>query len=365
MFAERPLPAAVLASLRGRAAHEAPRSSILGTPTGARRGRDGKRSALARARFQAPRYLPRRGGASRGVGSPRAGRAQRSRRARRDPGGDPARSNDAAARSDAALDAADGSPGDGSGTERASPAGGSDAAARLPDGAVPAAANDAPVCDACPACDDACDVPGCATCRDADGDDAKGALATTEGGGGGGWVGRRVVGGSGDASSSGMGPSRVDFAERGLASNIRRVAVTAEMAAEAARAARLAAANPHRDGWGHRDGGPLGDDDASASRPRRHRFTCCQVARRRRGGDLWLVAGGEVFDATLFMNDHPVGPLPMLRGKWRDNTEDMEMHSAAARRAWRKLRVGTLRRCPKRGFGEFKPPRSRPSPGAR
>ena len=72
----------------------------------------------------------------------------------------PARSNDAAARSDAALDAADGSPGDSSGTERASPAGGSDAAARLPDGAVPAAANDAPVCDACPACDDACDVPG-------------------------------------------------------------------------------------------------------------------------------------------------------------------------------------------------------------
>ena len=315
--------------------------------------------ARSRARGFKPRDTFHVEEAHRAASGPLAPDAPNDRDARGEtPAETPARSNDAAARSDAALDAADGSPGDGSGTERASPAGGSDAAARLPDGAVPAAANDAPVCDACPACDDACDVPGCATCRDADGDDAKGALATTEGGGGGGgWVGRRVVGGSGDASSSGMGPSRVDFAERGLASNSRRVAVTAEMAAEAARTARLAAANPHRDGWGHRDGGPLGgDDDASASRPRRHRFTCCQVARRRRGGDLWLVAGGEVFDATLFMNDHPVGPLPMLRGKWRDNTEDMEMHSAAARRAWRKLRVGTLRRCPKRGFGEFKPP---------
>jgi cytochrome b involved in lipid metabolism len=36
---------------------------------------------------------------------------------------------------------------------------------------------------------------------------------------------------------------------------------------------------------------------------------------------LWLVSNGFVYDATLFMHDHPVGPLPMLRGAGRDNTE--------------------------------------------
>ena len=52
------------------------------------------------------------------------------------------------------------------------------------------------------------------------------------------------------------------------------------------------------------------------------------------GGRALLVAHGVVYDATLFLADHPVGPLPILRGLARDNTEDMQMHSAAAQRAW-------------------------------
>ena len=85
-------------------------------------------------------------------------------------------------------------------------------------------------------------------------------------------------------------------------------------------------------------------------------LTCCQVMRHRHEGSLWLVANGRVYDATLFMYDHPVGPAPMLRGSGRDNTEDMEMHSGAAQRAWRRLRIGHLVPCPAAGYGYFNPP---------
>ena len=88
-------------------------------------------------------------------------------------------------------------------------------------------------------------------------------------------------------------------------------------------------------------------------------FTCCMVERHRRAESLWLVANGHVYDATLFMHDHPVGPLPMLRGAGRDNTEDMEMHSGAAQHVWQKLKIGTLVKCPKRGYGCFHPPKER------
>ena len=71
---------------------------------------------------------------------------------------------------------------------------------------------------------------------------------------------------------------------------------------------------------------------------------------------MWLVSNGRVYDATLFMYDHPVGPAPMLRGSGRDNTEDMEMHSGAAQRAWRRLRIGHLVPCPAKGYGYFNPP---------
>ena len=71
-----------------------------------------------------------------------------------------------------------------------------------------------------------------------------------------------------------------------------------------------------------------------------------------------LVAQGFVYDASLFLMDHPVGPLPILRAVNRDNTQDMQMHSAAAQRVWHKLRVGVLKLCPANGFGEFKPPKS-------
>ena len=185
--------------------------------------------------------------------------------------------------------------------------------------AGPAGAGPGPgivACDACPACDDRCLVPGCAAC----------------------------------SGASARRTASTEDIERASTSG----GITAEMAAEAAAAAAAAAANPRRDGWGRVAGEHGGGGGA-----RLRSFTCCEVARHRRADSLWLVANGHVYDATLFMHDHPVGPMPMLRGAGRDNTEDMEMHSGAAQHAWQKLKIGTLVKCPRRGYGCFHPPKER------
>ena len=189
-------------------------------------------------------------------------------------------------------------------------------------------------CDACPSCDDACGVQNCATC--------------------GGPRGYRT----GDVEALNGGSYRM---------------APPEEVAAAVDIATAAAANPRRTGWGRSVG--AADDDAlnpklnlgtggllvagdTKGKKRRESvpLTCCQVRRHRHEGSLWLVANGRVYDATLFMYDHPVGPAPMLRGSGRDNTEDMEMHSGAAQRAWRRLRIGHLVPCPAAGYGYFNPP---------
>lgn len=104
------------------------------------------------------------------------------------------------------------------------------------------------------------------------------------------------------------------------------------------------------------DAESVGDLNKAKGRRDLRQFTYCQVLRHRNELSLWLVAKGQVFDATEFMHDHPVGPLPMLRGADRDNTEDMEMHSPAAHKVWKKLRIGHLKPCPKEGYGYFLPP---------
>ena len=187
-------------------------------------------------------------------------------------------------------------------------------------------------CDACLACGDACGVAGCATC---------GGVSTSA-------------------------DTDVELAERGCDG------ASAEAAEAAAEAAALAAANPRRDGWG-RDGASDSamrftmDDLSTLTRGagskektlKEKTFSCCEVLRRRKRGRALLVAHGVVYEATLFLADHPVGPLPILRGLARDNTEDMQMHSAAAQRAWGKLKIGVLRKCPNRAFGPFAPPKGK------
>ena len=97
---------------------------------------------------------------------------------------------------------------------------------------------------------------------------------------------------------------------------------------------------------------------------RSSRFTCCDIdrlrkrAREREGEEdekVWLVAHGNVYEASAFVRFHPAGREVMMRGAGRDNSEDFDMHSKRAREVWRELRVGELIQCPERGFGGYQP----------
>ena len=97
---------------------------------------------------------------------------------------------------------------------------------------------------------------------------------------------------------------------------------------------------------------------------RTSRFTCCDIdrlrkrAREREGEEdekVWLVAHGNVYEASAFVRFHPAGREVMMKGAGRDNSEDFDMHSKRAREVWRELRVGELIQCPERGFGGYQP----------
>ena len=97
---------------------------------------------------------------------------------------------------------------------------------------------------------------------------------------------------------------------------------------------------------------------------RSSRFTCCDIdrlrkrAREREGEEdekVWLVAHGNVYEASAFVRFHPAGREVMMKGAGRDNSEDFDMHSKRARDVWRELRVGELIECPERGFGGYQP----------
>jgi len=93
-------------------------------------------------------------------------------------------------------------------------------------------------------------------------------------------------------------------------------------------------------------------------------YTCCDIdrlrkhAREREGEEdekVWLVAHGNVYEASAFVQFHPAGRAVMMKGAGRDNSEDFDMHSKRAREVWRELRVGELVQCPEKGFGGYQP----------
>ncbi|CAK0880617.1 unnamed protein product, partial [Prorocentrum cordatum] len=70
------------------------------------------------------------------------------------------------------------------------------------------------------------------------------------------------------------------------------------------------------------------------------------ASRHARADDAWLVIGGEVFDVTPWLEDHPGGRMLLLSFAGRDATDAFESvgHSALARREMRRLRVGRVQR---------------------
>lgn len=155
------------------------------------------------------------------------------------------------------------------------------------------------VCDACPYCEDVCEVPWCNGCEDrrAHLEEMFGPLMPSTPGL------EKGCGGTGAAAGGGR---------------IRRVGSQGRMDAPA----------------------------LSRRYPRKSSYTPCEVRRRKLTGACWVVCQGWVYDVTDALEDHPGGKRSVLRNAGgRDCAEDFFFHSKAAKKQWRKYRIGSLTPC--------------------
>lgn len=85
-------------------------------------------------------------------------------------------------------------------------------------------------------------------------------------------------------------------------------------------------------------------------------FTRCQVQQHNSPESAWLVAGNDIYDATEYISMHPGGTNSILKkaGGVVDCTEDLNFHSKAGRKVWKKYHVGKLATCPYDGSSQTK-----------
>ncbi|CAB1100803.1 unnamed protein product [Ectocarpus sp. CCAP 1310/34] len=110
-------------------------------------------------------------------------------------------------------------------------------------------------------------------------------------------------------------------------------------------------------GAGARHGGETGAENGGGSRlklapvlsrryPRKSSYTLCEVRRRNITGACWVVSQGSVYDVTAALPDHPGGKRSVLKNAGgRDCAEDFFFHSRAAKKQWRQYRIGSLVAC--------------------
>lgn len=80
--------------------------------------------------------------------------------------------------------------------------------------------------------------------------------------------------------------------------------------------------------------------------PRKAGYTLCEIRRRKLTGACWVVCEGSVYDVTGALEDHPGGKRSILRNAGgRDCEEDFHFHSKAAKKQWRQYRIGSLLNC--------------------
>ncbi|CAM9996628.1 unnamed protein product [Ascophyllum nodosum] len=153
------------------------------------------------------------------------------------------------------------------------------------------------VCDACPCCEDVCEVDWCNNCDDrrAQLEEAYGPLMVSL---------SELQGGS-------VGTLRGGERIRRISSRNRLIA-------------------------------PV----LSRRYPRKSTYTLCEVRRRKITGACWVVCKGVVYDVTAALEDHPGGKRSILRNAGgRDCIEDFLFHSKAARKHWRRYKIGNLVAC--------------------
>jgi hypothetical protein len=162
------------------------------------------------------------------------------------------------------------------------------------------------VCDACPACDDVCCLAACRGCAEKRARlVARGEMCLLDA------QGRRLLIRE-SSSSGGSGPA-------GCVPRIGKPRTPSSGAAASGAGASAASAC----------------------------YTLCEIRRHRTLGSCWLVAKGQVYDATRYLSSHPAGAIAIARkAGGADCSEDLEFHSGKAQKLWKHMRIGTVVACP-------------------
>ena len=71
-------------------------------------------------------------------------------------------------------------------------------------------------------------------------------------------------------------------------------------------------------------------------------YTREEVATHNTPDDCWLIANGNVYNATPYLNDHPAGARAILRRAGKDCTTDFEFHSSSAQKRFRNFKIGEV-----------------------
>ena len=157
------------------------------------------------------------------------------------------------------------------------------------------------VCDACPYCEDVCEVAWCNGCDEQ--------RVQLEGSYGPLMLSETETGGGGEGSGS-YGDNRNRRGDNAGSSGMKLAPVL------------------------------------SRRYTRKASYTLCEVRRRRLTGACWIVSQGSVYDVTGALEDHPGGKRSVLRNAGgRDCEEDFFFHSKAAKKQWRQYRIGSLVPC--------------------
>lgn len=183
------------------------------------------------------------------------------------------------------------------------------------------------VCDACPYCDDVCEVAWCSGCdeRRAQLEHSYGPLFASPREG----IEEQGDGGSSTSSPSTVSPDGVGYWNSGGEGDDLE-----------------AVGGSTADSRRSRNGGMSRTPSLSSRYSRKSSYTPCEIRRRKLTGACWIVCQGSVYDVTDALADHPGGKRSVLKNAGGpDRVEDFSFHSKAARKKWRQYRIGHVVDC--------------------
>jgi len=76
-------------------------------------------------------------------------------------------------------------------------------------------------------------------------------------------------------------------------------------------------------------------------------FSLGEIQQNNNIDSAWLIAGNKVYDVTEYIELHPGGRQSILKyaGGVKDVTRDLQFHSKAGQRAWKKYHIGYVKSC--------------------